>query len=692
MSTSISWPPIGGTSYSIPASGELNWPALSNFLIALAGAQSTSNTKLAIRVATTSPVTVASATDTVVVTDLSVAGAVAVNLPAGVTGQCFFVADGKGDANTNNITITPAAGTINGAATYVINKARAGVLLGYNGTSWTVLSEFSNIAGGTIPRSSIAPGTANQVVINDGSGNLSSEAALAKSRGGTGADNSSVTFPSTGTITTDAGTATLTGKTIDGDDNTVQDLPVSSLKTVLANANKALVFDASGVPSAGSVNLATAATGVLPTANGGTGQNSTATYPASGSVATTSNNLGDFSTTTSAQLAGVLSDETGTGSVVFGTSPSISTPDIDGGTASNTSRMTLPKASTATLSGLNRKQGTLAFDTTLGLPVFDTGSAFSALATASTATPTSQGNTTSYFPVIQSGISVVTNADATATTSDGFLSYLFSTGNTNRTLTLPAASSNAGRLIYVKKTDTGTGSVTVTRTGSDTIDSATTFVLSKRFEFVAILCDSTGTTWDVVGTNKAPTIQTFTSGSGTYTSPANAVWIKVFCTGGGGGGGGDTTNGSAGSDSTFSTLTGSGGAGGIINSGGGGGGASGGDLNIPGGGGMFGTTTASPGGTGGATFWGAGGRGCSSNATGSTPDAGTAYGAGGGGGGNVNNLRGGGGGGGTAIKTMAAGSYSYSVGSSGSGGSTGGAGPNGAAGASGIIYVEEHYV
>ena len=56
------------------------------------------------------------------------------------------------------------------------------------------------------------------------------------------------------------------------------------------------------------------------------------------------------------------------------TSPDVNTPDIDGGTindvdfdggtASNTSRVTLPKAATATLEGLDRKEGTIFFDST----------------------------------------------------------------------------------------------------------------------------------------------------------------------------------------------------------------------------------------------------------------------------------------------------------------------------------------
>lgn len=48
--------------------------------------------------------------------------------------------------------------------------------------------------------------------------------------------------------------------------------------------------------------------------------------------------------------------------------------DYDGGTASNSSRLTLPKASRSTLDGLTRKQGTVAYDTTSNKVVYDDGS------------------------------------------------------------------------------------------------------------------------------------------------------------------------------------------------------------------------------------------------------------------------------------------------------------------------------
>lgn len=53
----------------------------------------------------------------------------------------------------------------------------------------------------------------------------------------------------------------------------------------------------------------------------------------------------------------------------------ITLADFDGSTASNTSRVTIPKASTATLTALTRKQATIVYDTTLNKPYYDDGSA-----------------------------------------------------------------------------------------------------------------------------------------------------------------------------------------------------------------------------------------------------------------------------------------------------------------------------
>jgi hypothetical protein len=57
----------------------------------------------------------------------------------------------------------------------------------------------------------------------------------------------------------------------------------------------------------------------------------------------------------------------------------ITAKDIDGGTASNTSRVTLPKNTLANLTGLTRKQGTIAYDTTNNKVVYDDGSVLTAV-------------------------------------------------------------------------------------------------------------------------------------------------------------------------------------------------------------------------------------------------------------------------------------------------------------------------
>lgn len=52
------------------------------------------------------------------------------------------------------------------------------------------------------------------------------------------------------------------------------------------------------------------------------------TLPTSGTLTTGANKLSDFSSTTSAELKGVISDETGSGSLVFATSPTLVTPNL----------------------------------------------------------------------------------------------------------------------------------------------------------------------------------------------------------------------------------------------------------------------------------------------------------------------------------------------------------------------------
>jgi hypothetical protein len=86
-------------------------------------------------------VTVAGGLDDVIAINKSTAGATAVTLPAGpTTGDTYTIKDAKGDAAGNNITVSPTAGNIDGAATNVINSNYGFRTYTYNGTEWNVIS------------------------------------------------------------------------------------------------------------------------------------------------------------------------------------------------------------------------------------------------------------------------------------------------------------------------------------------------------------------------------------------------------------------------------------------------------------------------------------------------------------------------------------------------------------------------
>jgi hypothetical protein len=79
-------------------------------------------------------------TDDVVSVEVPGPVAVAVTLPAGVTGRVFNIKDGLGlAAPATPITVTPAAGTIDGAATAVINAPYGNLTLVYSGVEWKLI-------------------------------------------------------------------------------------------------------------------------------------------------------------------------------------------------------------------------------------------------------------------------------------------------------------------------------------------------------------------------------------------------------------------------------------------------------------------------------------------------------------------------------------------------------------------------
>jgi hypothetical protein len=81
----------------------------------------------------------------------------------------------------------------------------------------------------------------------------------------------------------------------------------------------------------------------------------------------------------------------------------------------------------------------------------------------------------------------------TAATTDDYLTCSSSGGAF--TVTLYAASGNAGRELVIKKTDSSFNAVTIDGNGSETIDGATTIKLSTQNEVVTLVCD--GTNWQI---------------------------------------------------------------------------------------------------------------------------------------------------------------------------------------------------
>lgn len=97
------------------------------------------NQIVAVRIATTTPITVTN-TDDVVSSQVPGPVAVAVTLPAGVLGRVFNIKDGLGlAAPATPITITPAAGTIDGSATATIDAPFGSLTLVYDGVQWLII-------------------------------------------------------------------------------------------------------------------------------------------------------------------------------------------------------------------------------------------------------------------------------------------------------------------------------------------------------------------------------------------------------------------------------------------------------------------------------------------------------------------------------------------------------------------------
>lgn len=218
---------------------------------------------------------------------------------------------------------------------------------------------------------------------------------------------------------------------------------------------------------------------------------SSVAFGTGGTAAYTEGTLAQFASTTSAQLAGVLSNETGTGVAVFSTSPSLTTPNIGAATATTVNKYTftapatgatvaLADGSSLITAGAYAVTVTATASTAVTLPTSGTlyGTATGSITSSQLATSlTNETGTglavfatspTLVTPVFTGGSNTtVALSDGASIASDAAAgTYNYVTLGGNRTMAAISNFSNGQRLTYVIVQD-ATGSRTLAWT--DTI-------------------------------------------------------------------------------------------------------------------------------------------------------------------------------------------------------------------------------
>lgn len=172
-------------------------------------------------------------------------------------------------------------------------------------------------------------GSPSSALLNAASLTLGWTGVLSGIRGGTGVNNGTFTITIAGNLATTGSFNTTFAQQFTGTitlPNATSTLATLALAEALTNKTyNGLTL----TTTTGTLTLANSKTLTVSNTLTFTGTDgSSIAFGTGGTVVYTSNNLSVFASTTSAQLAGVISDETGSGALVFATSPTLVTPAL----------------------------------------------------------------------------------------------------------------------------------------------------------------------------------------------------------------------------------------------------------------------------------------------------------------------------------------------------------------------------
>lgn len=102
-----------------------------------------------------------------------------------------------------------------------------------------------------------------------------------------------------------------------------------------------------------------------------------------------------------------------------------------------------------------------------------------------------------------------------ATLTDTELIVSVSASGANRTMTLPASSGRTGKIYLIQKSDSSTNTVTIDPNSSETINGASTLVLTQQYQTVMIWCD--GSNWFTQPSNPERVGKALANGTGAQT-------------------------------------------------------------------------------------------------------------------------------------------------------------------------------